>query len=103
MAAVVPIVCELTDWDLQKRREKYLDRAAASLLGSEELSDGFRYRFSLRDLTLQDFAEIIDLERKCCPFLKFALVVEAGEEYISLDLTGPEGTKEAVRSLFSWN
>ncbi len=103
MSAEIPIACYLTDKDLQTRRKNYLDKAAESLIDSAELSDGFVYRFPLRDSTLQNLAEIIDLERKCCPFLNFRLVLEAGSDFVSLELTGAEGTKEIVKSLFNWN
>ena len=103
MSAEIPIACYLTDKDLQARRKNYLDKAAESLIDSAELSDGFVYRFPLHDSTLQTLAEIIDLERKCCPFLNFRLVLEAGSDFVSLELTGAEGTKEIVKSLFNWN
>lgn len=99
----IPIACRLSDKHLQERRKNYLDKAAESLIDSAELSDGFVFRFPLRASTLQNLAEIIDLERKCCPFLNFRLTVEAGAEAVSLELTGAEGTKEIVKSLFKWN
>ena len=99
----IPIACHLTDKELQTRRKNYLDQAAESLIDSAELSDGFVYRFPLRESTLQNLAEIIDLERKCCPFLNFRLTIESGADLVSLELTGAEGTKEIVKSLFNWN
>jgi hypothetical protein len=103
MNAEIPIACYLTDKELQARRKNYLDKAAESLIDSAELSDGFVFRFPLAEATLQNLAEIIDLERKCCPFLNFRLTLEAGDEFVSLALTGAEGTKEIVKSLFNWN
>lgn len=103
MSKAVPIACYLTDKELQARRKIYLDKAAASLIDFAELPDGFKYRFPLEDSTLQDLAEIIDLERKCCPFLNFKLTLEAGNDFVLLELTGAEGTKEMVRELFDWS
>ena len=103
MSEEIPIACYLTDKELQQRRKNYLDEAAESLIDSAELSDGFVYRFPLAESTLQNLAEIIDLERKCCPFLNFRLILEAGDDFVSLELTGAEGTKEIVKSLFNWN
>jgi hypothetical protein len=103
MNAEIPIACYLTDKQLQARRKNYLEKAAESLIDSAELSDGFVYRFPLGESTLQNLAEIIDLERKCCPFLNFRLILEAGSDFVSLELTGAEGTKEIVKSLFNWN
>ena len=103
MNTEIPVACRLTDKELQARRKNYLDKAAESLIDSAELSDGFVFRFPLADATLHTLAEIIDLERKCCPFLSFRLVLEAGNDFVSLELTGAEGTKEIVKSLFKWN
>ena len=103
MNAEIPVACFLTDKELQARRKNYLDKAAESLIDSAELSDGFVFRFPLGESILQDLAEIIDLERKCCPFLNFRLVLEAGSDLVSLELTGADGTKEIIRSLFNWN
>lgn len=100
---MIPIACYLTDKELQARRKNYLDKAAESLIDSAELSDGFVYRFPLAGSTLQNLAEIIDLERKCCPFLNFRLSLESGSDLVSLELTGAEGTKEIIKSLFNWN
>lgn len=103
MNTEIPVACYLTDKELQARRKNYLDKAAESLIDSAELSDGFVFRFPLRDSILQDLAEIIELERKCCPFLNFRLELEVGKEFVSLELTGAEGTKEIIGSLFRWN
>jgi hypothetical protein len=99
----IPIACALSDSELQQRRANYLDKVAAHLTGSEELENGFSFRFRLEDGFLQDLAEVVDLERQCCPFLTFRTILGAGETSVVLELTGPEGTKEMVRGLFNWN
>jgi len=103
MTAEIPIACFLTDKQLQQRRTDHLNKIAALLVDFKELENGFTYRFPVERSTLQDLAEVIDLERKCCPFLNFNLIIEAGSEHVSLELTGAEGTKEMIRSLFEWN
>jgi hypothetical protein len=103
MEPIIPIVCSLTDKELCERREKYLDKMAGLLVESEELDNGTRFRFLLGDSTLTDLAEIITLERDCCPFLSFSLAVNAGGNTVSLEMTGPGETKEIIRSLFNWN
>jgi hypothetical protein len=99
----IPIACSLTDSELQQRRKDYLDKIAKSLTGSEELENGFSFRFRLGPGFLQDLAEVIDLERQCCPFLTFRTILAAGDPSVVLELTGPDGTKEMVRELFNWN
>lgn len=97
----IPIACSLTDGELQERRKSILDKLAASFIDSEELSDGFRYRFLIDDSILQNLVTVVNLERKCCPFLDFKLNLEAGKDVASLDLTGRQGAKEAINELFN--
>lgn len=101
--AELPIACTLTDKELQIRRENVLRKVAGSLVDFQELENGFSYRFPADDAVLQDLMTVINLERKCCPFLSFKLAMESQSDYVSLELTGQEGTKEMVKSLFNWN
>lgn len=103
MNSEIPFACHLTDQELQARRKNYLEKAAGLLVDSTEIEHGFIYKFPLKSDVLPDLAEIIDLERQCCPFLSFKLIVEAGTDFVSLELTGAEGAKEIIKSLFGWN
>jgi hypothetical protein len=99
----LPIACALTDKELQIRRETVLRQIAAYLIESEELENGFRYLFPAKDRVLLDLANVINLERKCCPFLNFKLVAESQSKNIVLELTGKTGTREILKALFNWN
>jgi hypothetical protein len=89
--------------ELRERREGVLQKAATGLLEVIELENGFSYRFPAEDAWLHELANMINLERKCCAFLSFKLVVESESDSFWLELTGPEGTKETLKSLFEWN
>jgi hypothetical protein len=97
------IACALTDEELQMRRETVLQQVAAHLINFRELENGFSYRFPATDNVLQELVNVINLERKCCPFLNFKLIVESNNETVALELTGQDGTKEMLESLFAWN
>jgi hypothetical protein len=99
----ITVACFLTDNELRIRRQEHLDRVAALLIEVTEIPTGFKYTFKLESNSLEQLTTIIELERNCCPFLNFDLSIRAGEGTASLALTGPEGTKEAVKSLFNWN
>jgi hypothetical protein len=103
MKQEIPVACALDGKELQQRRKDYLDKIASSLIDFKESESGYSYRFPLRGAILQDLAEVIDLERKCCPFLNFKLILEAGNNFVSLELTGAKGTKETIKALFNWN
>lgn len=98
-----PIACSLNGSDLAERRKDVLQKAGKSLIGTRELKNGFAYRFPVEDSTLENLFEIIKLERKCCPFLSFKLILESQNEFVSLEMTGKKGAKEAIKSLFEWN
>jgi hypothetical protein len=103
MDAPVAIACLLDDKELQRRRSDHLDKAGKLLTGERELPNGIEYSFRIQDDIVALLAEIISLERKCCPFLDMAMFIRSGEDDVSLTLSGPDGTKEAVRSLFAWS
>jgi len=56
-------------------------------------------RFPAGDALLDDLVKVIQMERKCCAFLRFSLVVTPGEGPIWLELTGPEGTQELLTGI----
>ena len=103
MKQEIPIACSLTDPELQERRKTVLQKIERYLIRVNELENGFSYRFPAEDSILQELVTVINLERKCCPFLNFNLTVEAQSEFVSLELTGRDGTKETIKSLFNWN
>jgi hypothetical protein len=69
----LPVACTLSQPDLARRR--------AGLF-----ADLARRR--------QETRWLIQLERQCCPFLRFQLTGEPGGGPTWLELTGPAGTRE---------
>jgi len=96
----LPIVCELTGAELQERRTTILEKVRRSVVKVSELEDGFIYAFPSHGDQLKELAGLIDLERQCCPFLRFRLTIEAGGGPFSLEITGPEGTKDFLLGIF---
>jgi hypothetical protein len=45
-------------------------------------------------------ALLVDLERQCCPFLTFQIVVEAQSGPLRLLVTGPAGAKAVIADFF---
>jgi hypothetical protein len=96
----LPIACSLTAPELQARRTEVLQKARAAALEVKDQEDGFAYRFPSNEFLLADLSTLIQLEHRCCPFLKITLTVEAGDGPVWLELTGPPGTKEFLNSIF---
>lgn len=96
----LPVACSLTDSEIQERRKEVLLQAKAAMIGMKETESGFLYEFASSSERITALANLIALEHQCCPFLSFRLTVEPWEAPISLELSGPPGTKEFLVRLF---
>lgn len=96
----LPIACSLTGSEFQERRSGLLRKVSQAVLEVKELEDGYAYRFPSDGIWINELANLITLERQCCPFLKFSIQLEPGDGPIWLELSGPEGTKDFLSSLF---
>jgi hypothetical protein len=94
-----PIACRLTDAQLRERRSGILAELARAVVEKRELPDGVRLRFEPSEGLLALLAEVIGLERRCCPFLRFQLIVEPEHGPVWLELSGPAGTRELLSGL----
>ena len=97
----LPIACRLTDPEFQQRRSDLLKIFQGALLETKELDDGYAYRFPSGANWIAELAQLITFERECCPFLRFNLRLEPANGPLWLELTGPEGTKVFLQSLFT--
>jgi len=62
------------------------------LLEQREIPNGYAYRFDAS--AFDDLTRWITNERRCCPFLAFAVELAPDDGPITVRLTGPEGTRE---------
>jgi hypothetical protein len=95
----LPIACTLTAAELAARRAGLLPGLLSRADGIESVPGGYRWRFDRPDDVLNEAAAVIDVERRCCRFLRFLLVVEPGEGPVWLEVSGPEGTQEFLSTL----
>src|SRR5262245_58506214 len=96
----LPIICELSPDALRARRDELLPRLAARAIKREGVSNGYAFTFDASSETLQALAAVIDAERQCCRWLRFALTVEPDGGPITLTLSGPDGAREFLSALF---
>ena len=73
----LPIVCTLNEAQLRERRQVIIDVFANMHVGVTELEDGYAFTFPASSSMLRQIAQLVDLERQCCAFLTFKIVVEA--------------------------
>jgi hypothetical protein len=94
-----PVVCSLSAPELREREAGLLASVAARILERVEIDEGLRLRFTVSDALIADLAELISLERQCCPFLRFTLAVEPAGGPLWLELSGPPGTRAFLATL----
>jgi hypothetical protein len=92
----LPIACTLTEAELRDRRRTVLDSIRNEAVEVTSLSDGYAYHFKAASQTLQALSHLVDLERQCCPFLSFKIVVESNGAPIRLEVTGPPEAKPMI-------
>jgi hypothetical protein len=97
--SALPIVCTLAPDALRARRQRLLTDLLQRSSRTEVLANGLRLRFAASSETLSRIAQAVEAERHCCRFLRFTITVEPDEGEITLDLTGPHGTREFVAAL----
>lgn len=98
--SINPIFCALPADDLRARRDGELAALAKLARRSDWLPNGARLEFAAASETLAAITRIVDAERQCCRFLRFEIVVEPDGGAIALAVTGPDGTREFLDSLF---
>ena len=97
----LPIACSLTEAELRKRRQAIMDSFQTMHVAVSELSDGYAFTFQASSEALQRIAELVDLERQCCPFLTFNIVVEAAQSAMRLEISGPKEAKKLIKEYFN--
>ena len=90
----LPIACTLGPAALKARREDLLGGLVRRAEERIDLPDGYRIRFTPANDVLSTIANVVDLERQCCRFLRFQLTVDPDGGPIWLEFTGPPGTRE---------
>ena len=92
--AELPVACTLTEPELAARRAGVLAAIRRDQQEARWLPDGVALRFTGEPDRLAMLAAFIDLERRCCAFLRFRLTVEPGGGPVWLELTGPPGARD---------
>jgi hypothetical protein len=93
-----PVACCLTDVELRQREATLLAQFKSALTATEEIADGYAFRIPGENRWLALVADLIIAERECCPFLTFELTAEPRMGALTIRITGPEGTKEFLKS-----
>ena len=66
------------------------------------MADGYAYSFVATSEALLQVAQLVDMERQCCPFVTFKIVVEAAGRPMRLEVTGPKEAKAVIADYFTF-
>ena len=90
--------CKLTSPELSQRKQTVIRELKKQVIESRETTSGFAYKFGGSNTVIDSLLEFVKSERQCCPFLTFNLSFGSNSEAIWLELNGPEGVKEFIRT-----
>ena len=96
----LPIACTLMEADLRQRRQLIMATFQRLRINVSELVDGYAFSFPASSEALQSIVELVDMERQCCPFLTFKIVIEAANGAMRLEVTGPGEAKKVIAEYF---
>src|SRR5690348_5706220 len=85
------------------KRERWMQiglQVYAAVQEVRELPDGYACRLPSDSEMLVQAAEYVSLDRNCCQFMRWSLVIEPNSGPLWLELRGGEGVKEYLRSNF---
>jgi hypothetical protein len=99
----VAIACDVNAVPAE-RRDRWVEigrQVFAAVEEVRELPDGYRFRVPTSSAMLLQVAEYVSNERLCCGFLRFQVEVEPAQGPVWLQLTGAEGAKGYMRTVFA--
>lgn len=98
----LPIACDMTALDAaqRERQQVLMKNFHASIQETEGLDDGYAFRLETDAATILAAAEFITIERLCCPFLTFELMVGAVGDPTWLKVRGRAGVKQFIEAEF---
>ena len=96
-SAPPPFACRANALDKaqRQRQQALLDTVRRIALGKRDLPEGLALSFPGDAAVFLQLAEWISLERRCCPFLDFALEWKQ-DDGVTVRLTGQPGVKEFI-------
>jgi hypothetical protein len=94
------LACTLSEPELRERRRLVLEPIRAAAVRLTPLPAGLACSFNASSEMLIKLAQLVDLERQCCRFLSFQIVVEAGEQALRLEVTGPPEAQSIIADFF---
>lgn len=98
----LPIMCDLTVFSTDTRAEiaNTMPEMFNKVQKVQELADGYTFQFPNEPGMFMQLANFVEHERQCCPFYTFALEAEPNGGPFSLRLTGGDGVKAFLQTVW---
>ena len=94
----IPIACSLSGSELRERQRTVIAELRSHVRHVTEREDGYALDLTPSDEAIATATTFIRHERRCCPFLRFALTIEPGDAHVVLTLTGDPGVRDFLSS-----
>ena len=94
MTTEIPIACTLSEAELRERRQTVFAVFRTHVVRTTERPDGYALTLTPTDEAIAAATAVMQLERRCCAFLRFTLTVDPGGDAVELALTGAPGVRE---------
>jgi hypothetical protein len=91
--------CRLLPADLRQREATLLTALRGRIEVATPLPDGYVLKLKPDDANIKLAAEVIAVERQCCPFLQFRLTCAQESRALVLELRGPAGSRELLKQV----
>lgn len=92
------LACRLIGKELAERKVAIAVELLDHADSVEERTDGYELRWSDGELWAERVLELVRLERQCCPFIRFEIVVEPDDGPVTLRLLGNDEVKRFIRA-----
>jgi hypothetical protein len=90
----IPVACTLSEAETVQREQTLVAALRTHVRRVSEREDGYAIELAPTDEAIAAATTLIQLERSCCPFLRFRLTVEPGGALVELALGGPPGARQ---------
>jgi hypothetical protein len=99
-----PCTCALHALDPSERQahREIVTRLRAETRRVLEIAGGVRLEFRQGDELTAEVLRFVQLEQRCCPFLRFYLILEPPYDTVALELVGPDEAREVIRAELGW-
>lgn len=94
------IACLLSEREQAIRGEEIAANLFTHVVATEELADGYGFRFDDPDAHLTEVMAFVAAERRCCPFLTFEVAFTPHDGPLWLRLRGSAAIKAFVAEMF---